>query len=141
MGLIYVEQVEEMDVEEMQATHENEIQILNDIDKLATHCQIQKTPTDALEAKLHEYVKHVHKHFANEEHLMQKYNFPKYEMHKTAHDIFLSDLEHSSREWRKYGDLKKILNFVRKTPEWIVLHVNSVDAPTAVYLNQRMQED
>ena len=141
MGLIYAEQVEELDVEEMQATHENEIQILNDIDKLATQCQIQKTPTDALEAKLHEYVEHVHKHFTNEEGLMEKYNFPKYEMHKTAHDIFLSDLEHSSREWRKYGDFKKILNFIRKTPEWIVLHVNSVDAPTAAYLAQRMKED
>ncbi|MDQ7043935.1 MAG: hemerythrin family protein [Sulfurimonas sp.] len=141
MGLIYAEQVEEMSVEEMQKTHESEIKILNEIDKLATQCQIQKTPTDALEAKLLEYVEHVKKHFANEERLMLKYNFPKYEMHKTAHDIFLSDLEHSSREWKKYGDFKKILNFIRKTPEWIVLHVNSVDAPTADYLAQRMKEE
>ncbi len=141
MGLIYAEQVEEMDVAEMQTTHINEIQILNDIDKLATQCQIQKTPTDTLEVKLYEYVEHVHKHFENEERLMKKYNFPSYDMHKTAHDIFLSDLEYSSREWRKYGDFKKILNFIRKTPEWIVLHVNSVDAPTAAYLAQRMTED
>jgi len=140
MGMIYAEQLEDMNVEEMQKIHEDEIQILNDIDKLATQCQIQKTPTDALEAKLHEYVAHVKEHFAYEEELMRKYDFPKYEMHKTAHDVFLSDLEHSSREWRLYGDFKKITNFIRKTPEWLFIHVNTVDFPTANFLAQKMQE-
>lgn len=141
MGLIYAEQVEYMSVEEMQDTHENEIKILNEIEKLATKYQIQKADPAELEAKLDEYIEHVHKHFANEERLMQKYDFPSYEMHKTAHDMFLSDLEYSIRPWKERGDMKKIINFIYKTPEWIVMHVNSVDAPTANYLAQKMQKE
>jgi hemerythrin len=138
MGMIYAEQVEFMSVDEMQETHESEIAILNEIDNLATECQIRKAPTDELEKKLDEYIEHVHAHFANEERLMQKYNFPSYEMHKMAHDMFLADLAYATKSWKEYGDINKIVNFVRKTPEWIVMHVNSVDAPTADFIARKM---
>ena len=141
MGLIYAEQVDYMDVEEMQETHENEIKILNELDKLATHYQIHKEIPDGLEEKLDEYIEHVHKHFANEERLMQKYGFPSYDMHKNAHDMFLMDLEYATKPWKERGDLKKIISFLYKTPEWIVMHVNSVDTPTANFLAKKMQED
>ena len=141
MGLIYAEQVEYMSVDAMQETHENEIKILNEIEKLATNYLVRKTHKEELEAKLDEYVEHVHKHFANEEHLMQKYDFPSYDMHKTAHDMFLLDLEYAMRPWKTSGDMKKIINFIFKTPEWILIHVNTVDAPTANYLASKMQED
>lgn len=140
MALIYIEQLEEMSVDEMQKTHESEMKILNEIDKLATMYEMKRADASELEEKLNEYVEHVKKHFANEEELMKKYNFPSYDMHKTAHDMFLEDLKHSSREWKNFGDYKKIINFIRKTPEWIVLHVNSVDVPTANYLATKMKE-
>ena len=139
MGLIYAEQVEYMSVDEMQETHENEIAILNAIDKLATQCQIQKTPPDELEKKLNEYIEHVHAHFANEERLMKEYNFPSYEMHKMAHDMFLADLAYATKQWKEHGNIIKIINFVRKTPEWIVMHVNSVDAPTADFIARKQE--
>ena len=139
MALIYIEQVEDMSVEEMQQTHENEIKILNEIEKLAFGVDRKTVELSELENKLDEYIDHVHKHFANEERLMEEYDFPSYDMHKTAHDMFLSDLESAVRQWKKFGDIKKIINFVHKTPEWIVLHVNSVDAPTANYLAKKMQ--
>ena len=141
MGLIYAEQVEHMSVDQMQETHESEIKILNEIEKLATKYLIQKTQTDELEIKLDEYIEHVHKHFANEERLMKEYDFPSYEMHKTAHDMFLQDLEYATKPWKESGDMKKIINFVHKIPEWIVMHVNSVDAPTANYLAIKMHKD
>ena len=138
MGLIYAEQVEYMSVEQMQETHENEIKILNAIDNLAISCDFGEDKQDELEQKLDEYIEHVHKHFANEERLMQKYDFPSYDMHKTAHDMFLADLEYATINWKQHGNIKKIINFVRKTPEWIVMHVNSVDAPTADYIARKM---
>ncbi len=139
MGLIYAEQVEYMSVEKMQETHESEIKILNEIDKLATMYEIHKTEPDKLEEKLEEYIVHVKEHFASEERLMEEYNFPSYEMHKIAHDMFLADLDYATIQWKKFGNIKKIINFVRKTPEWIVMHVNSVDAPTADYIARKMQ--
>ena len=140
MGLIYAEQVEYMSVEEMQKTHEDEIKMINEIDKLALGYERGTIELDELENKLDEYIAHVQAHFANEERLMQEYDFPAYEMHKMAHDMFLTDLQYATRQWKEFGNIKKILNFIAKTPEWIVMHVNSVDAPTADYLARKMEE-
>lgn len=140
MGLVYIEQLEDMSVEEMQETHESEIKILNAIDNLAISYDRKEATLEELEQKINEYVEHVHAHFANEERLMTEYNFPSYDMHKMAHDIFLEDLERAIREWRRHGNITKITNFIRRTPEWIVLHVNSVDAPTADYLARKMNQ-
>lgn len=138
MALLYAEQVEYLDVEEMQETHEDEIKILNEIEKLATKYSMDKSYLIELEAKLDEYIAHVKEHFANEERLMKKYKFPSYEMHKMAHDMFFIDINSAIRQWKEYGDIKKIINFIYKSPEWIVMHINSVDAPTSRYIAQKM---
>lgn len=138
MALLYVEQVEDLDVEEMQETHEEEIKILNEVEKLAVAYSMDKSKLTQLEVKLDEYIEHVKAHFANEERLMKKYNFPSYEMHKMAHDMFLIDLSYAIRQWKEFGDIDKIINFVYKSPEWIVMHINSVDAPTSMYIVRKM---
>lgn len=139
MALVYIEQLEDMRVEQMQKTHENEVKILNTIDTLATSCYLGENKEEELVQKIDEYITHVHEHFANEERLMRDYDFPKYDMHKTAHDMFLEELDHAIKYWKRYDDISKITNFVRKAPEWIVLHVNTVDAPTSTYLAEKMQ--
>lgn len=141
MALLYAEQVEYLDVEEMQETHEEEIKILNELDRLATQYGMDKSKLNKLEEKLEEYLEHVKEHFANEERLMLKYNFPSYEMHKMAHDMFLMDIGITIKQWEKFGNIDKVINFVRKSPEWIVLHINTVDAPTATYLAHKMAEE
>ena len=139
MALVYIEQLEDMSVEQMQKTHENEIEILNTIDNLAISYDRGEATEDELVEKIDAYIEHVHAHFANEERLMQKYDFPSYDMHKTAHDMFLEELQHAIKYWKRYEDINKITNFIRRAPEWIVLHVNTVDAPTANYLAKKME--
>ena len=141
MALVYIEQVEEMSLDEMQQTHEDEIKILNDIDKLAIFHDRGEASLEDLVSKIDEYIAHVKVHFANEEKLMRKYDFPSYDMHKTAHDMFILDLEYAIDQWKRYDDVTKITNFIRRTPEWIVLHVNSVDAPTSAFLAKKVAED
>lgn len=143
MALLYAEQVEYMDLDEMQETHDEEIAILNEVDKLATYYMMDKTESKlaALEAKLDEYLVHVKAHFANEERLMNKYDFPAYEMHKMAHDIFLMDVSIAMKQWKHTGDIDKVIRFIRNSPEWIVMHINTVDAPTSVYLSRKMAEE
>lgn len=140
MALVYIEQIEEMSVEEMQKTHENEVKILNLIDNLAISYDRGEATLEELETKIDEYVEHVHKHFAHEEALMQKYDFPSYDMHKTAHDMFLEELQHAMKEWKKYNKIEKITNFIRRVPEWVVVHVNTVDFPTANFLANKMAD-
>ena len=139
MALLYVEQVEDLDVEEMQKTHEDEIKLLNEIEKLAVEYSMDKSKVSQLEEKLDKYIVHVKEHFANEERLMKKYHFPSYEMHKMAHDMFLIDLSYAVKQWKEFGDINKMINFVYKTPEWIVMHINSVDAPTSMYIARKME--
>lgn len=141
MALLYAESVETLDVEEMQKTHEDEIKILNDVDRLAIQYGMDKTDKsklNLLEAKLDEYLEHVKEHFFNEERLMRKYDFPAYEMHKIAHDIFLMDISIAIKQWKHSGDIDKVVRFVRNSPEWIVLHINTVDAPTSAYIAHKM---
>ena len=138
MALLYVEQIEDLDVEEMQHTHEDEIKLLNEIEKLAVRYSMDKTNLKELEEKLDAYITHVKEHFANEERLMKKYSFPSYEMHKMAHDMFLADLSYAVKQWKEFDDIKKMINFIFKSPEWIVMHINTVDAPTSHYIAQKM---
>lgn len=141
MGMIYAEQLEYMSLDSMQEMHESEIKILNEIDNLAFIYERDRSGLEALEEKLMEYDKHVRKHFSSEEELMLKYDYPSYEMHKMAHDMFLEDWDRSVRLWKKYDEVDKIIYFIRKTPEWLLMHVNSVDASTSHFLALKMQED
>jgi len=140
MGMLYPEQLEYMALDSMQERHESEIKILNEIDKMAMLLDRGEGMLEALEAKVEEYIAHVQEHFASEEKLMEEYDFPSYEMHKMAHDMFLVDLNYATKQWKRYGDINKMINFVRKTPEWLVMHVNSVDRPTADYLVQKIEK-
>ncbi len=141
MGIIYAEQVGYMSVDQMQKTHEDEIKIINEIEKLVFGCEKGTANQDELENKLDEYIAHVKEHFRNEERLMQEYDFPSFEMHKMAHDMFLMDLQYATKQWKEFGDINKIINFVFKTPEWIVMHVNSVDGPTADYIARKIEKN
>ena len=142
MGLLYPEQVVVMDLEQMQTTHEQEIELLNSIDKLAIRYERDGDPSlrEELEVKLDEYVNHVKEHFASEERLMEKYDFHAYEMHKMAHDMFLMDLAYAQMMWKEHGDLQKMITFIRKTPEWLIMHIDSVDKPTAAFLAKRINQ-
>jgi len=139
MALIYAGQLEDLDVDEMQETHDEEIVILNDLDRIATEYFLDKSKLGELELKIEEYLKHLKEHFLNEEKLMRKYDFPSYDMHKIAHDTFLMDFSITINQWRKFGNVDKVINFIRKSPDWIVLHIKTVDAPTASYIAKKME--
>lgn len=141
MGIIYAEQVEYMSVDAMQQTHEDEIALINDIFKSSIAYERHEITHEALKTKVETYCEHVKQHFADEEALMLRYGFASYEMHKMAHDMFLADMEYAQLQSSRSNDLQKILNFIQKTPEWVVMHVNSVDAPTAHYIALKMQQE
>jgi hemerythrin len=83
-----------------------------DIEKIVFGCEKDTTKQDELANKLDEYIEHVKEHFANEERLMLEYNFPSYEMHKLAHDMFLINLRYATKKWKEFGDINKIINKV-----------------------------
>jgi hemerythrin len=58
-----------------------------------------------------------------------------------AHEMFIMDMNYATMLWKQHGDINKIVTFVRKVPEWLIMHVNTVDAPTAEFLARRIGEE
>lgn len=141
MGIIYAEQVDCLAVDEFQKTHEEEIAILNDIDKLYTRKFRGEDIQEEFEIKVNEYVAHVKEHFANEEKVMLEYGYPNYGMHKVAHDTFLEELNDVLKKWNRSKKIDYVINFVHRTPEWLVMHINTVDTPMSDYIYKKMQEE
>lgn len=139
MRIINVSEVGSTEVEEMQSIHEKEVSLINEIDEMARECVEGSGDTEKLAQKLDEYIVHVKEHFRVEEELMREYNFPSYDLHEMAHQMFLADLQYATKHWKELGDLNKIVAFVRKSPEWIVSHIDSVDIPTAEYIAKKRE--
>lgn len=137
MAILSINEVTDMSFEAIQLTHENEIALINKIDKLATECVAGEADIEVLVEELEKYVKHVKEHFELEEELMEEYDFISYDLHKMAHDMFLADLMYATKHWKQNGDLNKIITFIRKSPEWLISHIETVDAPTAEYIAKK----
>jgi len=140
MSLVTIEQYESMSVEKIQELHVNEIKLINEVDQLVKLCVEGNADLKDLDKKLEEYVEHVKEHFRYEEELMQEYNFPSYDMHKLAHDMFLADMGYATMIWKQRNDPNKLVKFIRKSPEWIESHMSSVDASTADYISKKQSQ-
>lgn len=138
MGKISAEHIDIMALDSIQQKHESEIELLNEIDDLITQYNKDQSTQDNLEKKLVEYINHVKEHFETEESLMQEHGDPLFDQHKMAHDMFLADLNYASMIWNKSSDIEKLLSVVKKAPEWLISHVNSIDRPTAEFLAIKM---
>ncbi len=138
MGLITKEYLEKMSLNEMQETHESEIELLNEIFQIIDKLQKGDTNRSELENKLFLYIDHVKEHFESEENFMKEYGDPTFEAHKMAHDMFIADINYAQMIWKNNDDIEKIISVVKKAPEWLISHVNTVDKPTADFLSFKM---
>lgn len=138
MALMSIHQVNYVDLDEMQEIHENEIELINEIDALATECQNGADKIELLASKIEEYIEHVKEHFDYEEELMEEHDFISADMHAMSHQMFMADLNYAAKHLRQNGDLNKIVAFIRKSPEWLESHIETVDAPTAEYLAKKI---
>ena len=78
---------------------------------------------------------HTQKHFAREEELMLKANFPPYPVHKSEHERVLFLLKEAIANWGADHDKKKLTALLQdQLPEWLVQHVASMDMVTSQFL-------
>lgn len=137
MALLTLDQVNRVALDEMQHVHEEEITLLNEIDGLADLYTADPSKKVLLEEKLEAYFLHVLEHFRKEELLMEQYGFPAYPIHKAEHDRVLSELNSVVLQWKEEGELSLVVNYLRKTPEWIINHIATMDTVTANFLAQQ----
>lgn len=75
-------------------------------------------------------------HFATEENLMKKYNYPGYVNHKAEHDRFVEKVS-EFKEKLSQGQLTltmEVLNFLK---DWLTSHIMGSDKKYGPFLNER----
>jgi len=88
-----------------------------------------------IDVALENLLTHTGLHFAREEELMLRSDFPPYPEHKDEHDRILKKISESFLYWK----LNRNRNFIstlleEHVPEWILQHVTTMDSVTAEYL-------
>ncbi len=122
----------------MDATHHEEVALVNHIGGLIKAGQAGTLAREDLQASLHEWVEHTRAHFSNENQLMEAANFPAYVIHSGAHTQALDGLTASVEAWLASDNLDALADYVFvQWPEWFLAHVSSMDAMTALYLSQQ----
>ena len=80
-------------------------------------------------------VEYVRYHFAVEQELMKRINYPNYYSHKMQHDHFVKEIISAAAE---YNDGKKFAPnlFVRTLKDWVFSHIAYYDKSYAHYVNE-----
>lgn len=108
--------------------HKELIEIINKLYMAMKNGNSKAVMSETLE----KLIKHILKHFANEEQLMLRKKYPFYEEHKRDHDEF----SHKITEYKKLHQ-QKILHatqLMRVLRNWIINHICEKDRKYGAYL-------
>ncbi len=118
----------------MQATHLEEIEMLNELYELFEKKR-HGEQLPQLAEKIEAVAAHTHAHFERENEQMVLHGFPPYPVHKQAHDEHLNELDDVIAAWRLDGDLAPVMTFFEiTTPKWMQQHISTMDFVTANFL-------
>lgn len=77
-------------------------------------------------------------HAGAEDRLMLDSLYPERVRHRSAHDLFIADLERLRAEVATAGATPLVAEWLRvRVPEWLHFHIRVNDAPLALYLARR----
>jgi hemerythrin len=128
--------VPRVDIEFMNNTHFEEIEMVKELGKLIVSYQERDTFTEG-EAKqitkpLDDWLQHTQAHFERENVLMRETQFPAYPIHLAEHDIALEKMAEIINIWKNNNDIEQLEEYVFDLwPAWFDNHVNSMDMITA----------
>jgi len=112
------------------AVHEEEIRVLNELYEALTKEDIKKS--DEL---MDELLVDLEDHFSTEEELMREFEFFAYPMHKAEHDIMRERFKEVYEEWKKEKNTDKVIKFLKEEfVPWLKSHVARWDSTTAQQL-------
>lgn len=121
----------------MNAVHEEEIDMLNEIFMLLPRAGTYAEARHALDQRLLEFLEHLQAHFAGEEERMRRHGFPVYPIHKGEHDRVYAELEQVIHDWHREGHLPALRHYLYEVfPAWMFQHIGSMDRVTAQFLAQ-----
>lgn len=131
-----IKELPQVALNKMNEIHNHEVEVINKLLEA-----IEKRDEKEVDALLKEFIKDVQEHFLYEQTQMEKYNFFAYPIHISEHDMVLQQLSRLEKEWEKTKDIDMIKDYLENEfLPWIVNHINTMDAVTAGYLANFIQE-
>jgi hemerythrin len=78
-------------------------------------------------------------HFADEEKLQRKNNYPEYESHREMHKFYISEFQRLKKDFDENGhSLKFAMDLNNSLINWIVKHIKSADVKLGKFLNGKI---
>ncbi|HSH28463.1 MAG TPA: hemerythrin family protein [Thiohalobacter sp.] len=125
---------------EMNAVHEDEIDLLNEVLVLLPQAATYAEARHALDYRLQALLEHMRTHFSREEELMRQYGFPVYPVHKGEHDRVYAELQQVIADWQTDSDMAALRHYIYEVfPSWLFQHIASMDQVTARFLAEVIQ--
>ncbi len=135
--VLAIEDIPPVAVESMNATHREEVELINRLGKLLRAATDGAPDDAAISEQLKTWLEHTRRHFERENRLMQEYGFPPYAVHAAEHANVLTELEALRNLWEQNHDPEPLARYVfDRWPAWFDMHVNSMDRVTARFLSQ-----
>ena len=115
-----------LNYEKMDTLHKEFLDIYNSVDLRSK---------ESINSKSIELLEHTKKHFAEEEKLMDRYEYPRSREHKDEHNKVLSELKFFIDKSHTIFGMSILKSyFAEKLPHWFDYHLLSMDSDLAAYL-------
>ena len=129
MELIKAEDTPRIGVTEIDNQHAALIDLVNRLHEAMT----QGETRDGLAAIITELVEHTQHHFAYEEQLMARHQYPGYDRHKADHDRLMQHILELAEQFRD-GDLLLSFAVMVDLKAWATIHIEKSDKPLGIFL-------
>ena len=109
-------------------------ELIDMVNKLISACQ-QGMAADKVGSTVDFLVAYTKKHFADEEALQQKSNYPDYANHRASHATFVQVITDLSAELKQTGSTPTVINkIIRNVGDWLVTHIQQQDVKMATHV-------
>ncbi len=136
--ILEVETIPRVDVDFMNNTHFEEIEIVKALGELISayseNDSHNDTETRQISDALKNWLDHTIPHFERENELMQAIGFPAYGVHSQEHTMALDKMKTVISAWEQNSDIGLVADYVFSLwPNWFNSHVNTMDMMTAKF--------
>lgn len=111
--------------------------LLGMINQLQTAAHYQ-TDDALIESTLNDLIDYTKYHFAREEQLMQKNNYPGFEAHKKQHEAMVQQVTQFINEYR-IDKTRTIDNVILYLKTWLINHINGSDQEYTPFLKGKVE--
>ncbi len=128
--LINPEEVQKVQNMFMNAIHEDEIELVNEL-----YEKLKNGKEEEIDKLMEEFINDVEEHFSTEEELMKESDFFGYPMHKADHDRMREKVKKVYENWKKNKNREEVKKFLEEEfVPWIKLHIAQWDSTTAMHI-------